>query len=70
MIAVVDNKVDDPEFIPGTVHLVDLDGTLHARHADGKQKDVVLIPAPSKDPDDPLNWKPRRKLLFLFCLCL
>lgn len=40
---------------PGTVHLVDLDGTLSAKHALGGQKDIVLIPAPSDDPNDPLN---------------
>jgi hypothetical protein len=41
--------------IPGTVHLVDLEGTMHAKHAKGGQKDIVLVPAPSNDPDDPLN---------------
>lgn len=58
----------DPSFTPGTIHLVDLEGTMHARHAAGGQKDVVLVPTPSSDPDDPLNWSPRRKLLFSFCL--
>lgn len=55
---------EDP--IPGTVRLVDLDGTLHARHADGKG-DIVLDPSPSSDPNDPLNWSPRRKLLSVVC---
>ncbi|KIV92420.1 hypothetical protein PV10_03720 [Exophiala mesophila] len=63
------HTVGAPDFVPGTVHLVDLDGTVHAAHAKGKQNDVVLVPTPSKDPDDPLNWSPRRKLLFVFCLC-
>ncbi|KIX02991.1 uncharacterized protein Z518_06541 [Rhinocladiella mackenziei CBS 650.93] len=58
-----------PDFIPGTIHLVDLDGTIHARHAEGGKRDIVLVPAPSNDPDDPLNWSPRRKLLFTTCLC-
>lgn len=49
--------------IPGTVHLVDLQGTLAVKHAGGDLDDVVLVPAPSNDPDDPLNWSPRRKLL-------
>ncbi len=49
--------------IPGTVHLVDIEGTLRAKHASGDRKDVVLIPAPSGDPDDPLNWSPKRKLM-------
>lgn len=46
--------------VPGTVHLVDLDGTLRVRHGKGKQ-DIVLIPQPSSDPEDPLNWSERRK---------
>jgi len=54
----------DQTAIPGTVHLVDLDGTIRAKHASGSQlKDVILVPAPSADPDDPLNWSPKRKLL-------
>ncbi|KIX98491.1 uncharacterized protein Z520_05792 [Fonsecaea multimorphosa CBS 102226] len=51
--------------IPGTIHLVDLAHTMHARHAGNG--DIVLHPAPSSDPDDPLNWSPRRKLLSTIC---
>ena len=53
----------DSQYVPGTVHLVDLEGVLRAKHAEGGQKDIVLIPAPSDDPDDPLNWSASRKLL-------
>lgn len=54
----------DEADIPGTVHLVDLEGTILAKHASEAQvRDVVLVPAPSDDPDDPLNWSRRRKLL-------
>ena len=56
--------------IPGTVHLVDLEGTMRAKHAWGGQKDIVLVPAPSNDPDDPLNWSPRRKALSTTCMCV
>ncbi|KAM5354916.1 hypothetical protein ACJ41O_001562 [Fusarium nematophilum] len=59
-----------PDFIPGTVHLVDLDGTMQARHAEGGTRDIVLVPTPSDDPDDPLNWSHRRKTLLLSCLCV
>ncbi|KAF4466160.1 serine threonine kinase 16 [Fusarium albosuccineum] len=52
--------------IPGTVHLVDLDHNMRARHASGAA-DIVLNPTPSNDPNDPLNWTPRRKLLSLIC---
>lgn len=47
----------DVASVPGTVHLVDLEGTMRAKHATGSHvHDVVLVPAPSSDPDDPLNW--------------
>lgn len=46
------------EGIPGTVHLVDVHNT--ELHKDGE---VVLIPKPSEDPDDPLNWSRLRKLV-------
>ena len=49
--------------VPGTEHLVDIERTLRAKHASGSQDDVVLIPAPSDNPDDPLNWSAKRKLL-------
>ncbi|KAK4934834.1 hypothetical protein LTR10_024002 [Elasticomyces elasticus] len=62
--------VSSHEYIPGTVHLVDLQGTIHARHAEGGKRDIVLVPPPSANPDDPLNWTPRRKLLSLTCLCI
>ena len=58
---------EDPN-IPGTVHLVDIEGTLRAKHASGGQHDIVLIPAPSDDPDDPLNWSAKRKLLSTACI--
>ncbi|THY16226.1 MFS general substrate transporter [Aureobasidium pullulans] len=54
--------------VPGTVHLVDLEGTMHAQHARGGQRDIVLVPTPSQDPDDPLNWSPRRKTLSMICM--
>jgi hypothetical protein len=53
----------DETAIPGTVHLVDVEGILRAKHASGRNADVILVPAPSNDPDDPLNWSPRRKLI-------
>ena len=49
---------------PGTVHLVDLAGTLNVKHnTEGGHKDIVLLPQPTKEYDDPLNWSRRRKLL-------
>ncbi|KAK5047349.1 hypothetical protein LTR84_006872 [Exophiala bonariae] len=66
MTQVTDSHV---EFVPGTVHLVDLLGNMHSKHARGAQADVVLVPSPSNDPDDPLNWSRWRKLQSVACLC-
>ena len=60
----------DVDFVPGTVHLVDLEGTMHAKHASGAIRDIVLVPTPSSDPDDPLNWSPRRKILSTVSMCV
>ena len=38
------------------------------QHQDGAQ-DVVLVPQPSKDPEDPLNWGKWRKRLTFFWAC-
>lgn len=44
--------------VPGTIHLVDTAG----QHATALSKDgIELIPRPSADPEDPLNWSERRK---------
>ncbi|KAI1389224.1 putative MFS transporter [Hypoxylon trugodes] len=59
----------DESLVPGTVHLVDLEHTMATRHAKD-QKDIVLVPTPSTDPNDPLNWTPRRKYLALTCALL
>ncbi|ONH70187.1 Protein HOL1 [Cyberlindnera fabianii] len=53
--------------IPGNTHLVDKDGHMAARHSAG-QKEIVLIPTPSEDPDDPLNWTRNRKWWSMFCM--
>ncbi|PWY89333.1 MFS general substrate transporter [Aspergillus heteromorphus CBS 117.55] len=54
--------------IPGTVTLLDLEHVLATRHADSGDSDIVLIPEPSSDPDDPLNWSPHRKALSTVCI--
>jgi hypothetical protein len=70
MADALDNGRDGTKDIPGTVHLVDLLGTMSARHAEGGQRDIVLVPSPSSDPDDPLNWSPSRKALSTICMCI
>lgn len=62
--------MDEDDFVPGTVHLIDLEGILSVKHASGHQEDVVLVPEPSEDPDDPLNWSGKRKLLSTTCICV
>jgi hypothetical protein len=58
-------------FPPGTVRLIDTEGTLTASHAEGKNEaDIILVPQPSDDPEDPLNWTYRRKILATSCVVL
>lgn len=58
--------IDETE-IPGTVQLIDLDEHLTTRHAKD-HRDIILVPTPSADPEDPLNWSPGRKRLALACI--
>lgn len=54
--------VDTSRDAPGTVLLVDAEGRRsHGAHA-SKHSDIVLVPQPSKDPEDPLKWSRKRKL--------
>ena len=62
--------MEDPSFVPGSVYLVDQQRILNAKHAGGRQQDIVLVPAASDDPDDPLNWSPKRKLLSTVSVCV
>ncbi|KAF2234641.1 MFS general substrate transporter [Viridothelium virens] len=62
--------MEETEIVPGTIHLVDLEDRIHARHAGRGQRDVVLVPQPSNDPDDPLNWHRWRKHVFSTCICV
>ncbi|CDK29512.1 unnamed protein product [Kuraishia capsulata CBS 1993] len=49
----------EEEWIPGTVHLVDVDKSLNVKH--NGDSDLVLIPQPSDDPNDPLRWSKKKK---------
>lgn len=48
--------------IPGTVYLVDKAGDLTDGHQTGSTADIILVPQPSSDPNDPLNWSYARKM--------
>ena len=62
--------IDRDSSVPGTVHLVDLEYALNAKHASGSHRDIILVPSPSDDRDDPLNWSRNRKLLSTACVCV
>ena len=57
---VLHGNIDD-SVVPGTVHLVDLDQSMRAKHSAAHQ-DIVLVPTPSEDPDDPVSISARRML--------
>jgi len=57
----------DENFPPGTVRLIDTEGIVAGQHA-ANEKDIVLVPSPSEDPEDPLNWTLRRKWLATSCI--
>lgn len=44
------------------MELVDNDLHVHGKHTGGE---IVLVPQPSSDPNDPLNWSKRRKAFFM-----
>ncbi|KAI5967760.1 hypothetical protein CANMA_002940 [Candida margitis] len=53
---------DDYNFPPGTVHLVDMHGTLNVKKGEGN---IILHPQPSSNVNDPLRWsKTKRNLQF------
>lgn len=61
-------KPKDTVRVPGTIHLVDLEGTMDVRHEEGD--DIVLVPQPTDDPEDPLNWTKWRKRHLAICLMI
>ncbi|PGH28274.1 hypothetical protein AJ80_00165 [Polytolypa hystricis UAMH7299] len=55
--------VETTDFVPGTVRLVDVGQA-------GSGKDIMLVPRPSADPEDPLNWTRKRKMRALLMVYL
>ncbi|KAM0713337.1 hypothetical protein Q7P35_000789 [Cladosporium inversicolor] len=51
------------DVVPGTEHLIDIAGHDSTKPHDSSRSDIVLIPRPSEDPNDPLNWSHGRKTL-------
>lgn len=62
------------EHVPGTVLLVDREklptiaGDPSKLKHDPKNPDIVLVPQPSDDPNDTLNWTRRRKFWVMICI--
>lgn len=54
--------------VPGTIHLIDVEGNLDVAHEAGD--DIVLVPQPTLNPEDPLNWSKSRKYRVAICLLL
>jgi len=47
------------QFVPGTVHLIDIVGNLNVKKKEGA--DIILQPQPSNNIDDPLRWSSVKK---------
>lgn len=62
-------QVVDQEHVPGTVHVLDLQGRLNVQHA-ARDHEIILGPAPSNDLDELLNWATWRKHFCIFCVAL
>lgn len=65
----------DSEIVPGTVHLVDVEGDLNVQKASSGAHDIILQPQPSSNPNDPLRWSKSKKLkqfwlLWILCFML
>ncbi|PQE24684.1 major facilitator superfamily transporter protein [Rutstroemia sp. NJR-2017a WRK4] len=63
MVAIEDKSA------PGTLQLIDTDRHFHVKHSQDEH-DIVLVPLSSDDPEDPLNWSRRRKLLHTSCVMM
>jgi hypothetical protein len=60
----------DGHHVPGTVNLDEAAGTAtvnnsHLKHGTGKNSHIVLVPQPSDDPNDPLNWSTMKKSIVM-----
>lgn len=53
----------DEDNVPGTVRLVDIANQHPSAHHSTSQSDILQVPSPNADPNDPLNWSYPRKLL-------
>lgn len=59
--------------VPGTVPLIDNTAGPDAvssrlKHGEGKNSHIVLVPQPTNDPNDPVNWSNTEKNLVIAIL--
>lgn len=67
--------IDEKELIPGTIHLIDMEGALHVEKAEGAKDNIILQPQPLSNVNDPLRWSQKKKnaqflLLFVWSFFL
>ncbi|QBM90691.1 Major Facilitator Superfamily protein [Metschnikowia aff. pulcherrima] len=68
-------SIDPEELLPGTIHLVDMEDSLHVKKGKGSNADIILRPQPLDNVNDPLRWSQRKKnaqfsLLFVWSVFL
>lgn len=57
--------IPEDELVPGTVHLIDLEGDLDVKKG---HDNIILRPPPTSNPNDPLRWSQRKKQSQFFLL--
>ncbi|KAH7124566.1 major facilitator superfamily domain-containing protein [Dactylonectria macrodidyma] len=57
--------------VPATVAIKDQNGQSASalKHGKGKHSHVIYVPQPTDDPNDPLNWPQRKKLVLISVIC-
>ncbi|CUM64707.1 uncharacterized protein PRCAT00002316001 [Priceomyces carsonii] len=60
---------EEKDNVPGTIHLVDVEGFLNVEKKEGSGNNIILHPKPSSNPNDPLRW-PKVKKNFQFVLLI
>lgn len=61
-------SVANIDIIPGTVHLIDVNGDLQVQKDENGHENVILRPPPSSNPNDPLRWSQKKKKSQFFAL--
>jgi hypothetical protein len=62
------SKANDPKFEQSEVYVPGADIERRGNLKTAKDGQTILIPQPSEDPLDPLNWSPVKKHVILFII--